>query len=217
MILMGNKLAIIALRYLEPEWEETVKCLEATGLPIYYAERDGVGSMSRAFNDAWNKFALWRYEYVWFVTNITFSPDVPFKLMRALIDDKDYAGIHPAMHSDHPFLKPDNSGKIKTVGFIEFTAPMFRSAAFDKFKLDENVWYYYFDLILCDLLSSIGQSVVVHHGCEIGHTYLRNGVKHRITLIREQLRDLTLPAQKQYMRDNFGLDWEQKLRFQHYA
>ena len=56
------KILIIALEYLEPEWKQTLDCIEATGLPYVIVSRDGVGNMSRAYNSAIYRYKLEDYD-----------------------------------------------------------------------------------------------------------------------------------------------------------
>lgn len=203
-------IAIIALKYLEPEWQQTVDCLKATGLPVFYADRDGVGNMSRAFNEAFVKHVQYKYQYVWFVTNITFDKDVPFKLVQEL-ESTMISAIHPAMPtSDHLHLRSDGSNGARVVPFIEFTAPLFNAAVFNEYMIDENLWFYYMDLELCHRMQEDGLQVAVHNGCSIGHTYLRNAkTTHPISAIRKLLREQMTKPNQQYLADMYGPDWRQ--------
>ena len=204
-----NRLAIISLKYLEPYYENTLKCLQEIPYPILFADRDGVGNMSRAFNEVFERMPF-NVEYVWFLTNVTFSPDVPEKLMQVLDSDPNIAAVHPAMAtSDHRHLWP---GETRDVPFIEFAAPMFRAADFARFMLDENTPYYYMDLIISHQLKQEGKRLVCVGDAEVQHTYLRNERKqHPITNIRKQLRDYHTPISKRYMEQTFGADWQTKL------
>lgn len=204
-----NRLVIISLKYLEPYYENTLKCLQEIPYPILFADRDGVGNMSRAFNEVFERMPF-NVEYVWFITNVTFTTDVPEKLMQVLDSDPNIAAVHPAMAtSDHRHLWP---GETRDVPFIEFTAPMFRAADFARFMLDENTPYYYMDLIISHQLKQEGKRLVCVGDAEVQHTYLRNERKqHPITNIRKQLRDYHTPISKRYMEQTFGADWQTKL------
>ena len=48
----SNKVCIIALKYLEDYWGSTQKNIVDSGLPVIYVDREGVGSMTKAFNSA---------------------------------------------------------------------------------------------------------------------------------------------------------------------
>lgn len=207
-------LAIIALEYLEPEWQQTLDCVKATGLPYFIAKRDGVGNMSRAFNEAYDKYVSGRYKYVWLVTNILFSPDVPKKLIEAFYEDCDLLGVHPSMKgSDHAHQIPDGSGEVKYVRFIELTAPMFYTDSFDSRMLCEETPYWYMDLIISHQLKQVGE-IAVHHGCEVSHEYLRNTVKksvHPITKIRHELRSYFKKSSLEYLVKTYGENWKELL------
>ena len=207
-----QKLAIIALKYLEPEWQETQDCLSKVNYPVFYADRDGVGNMSRAFNEAFDKYVKGKFEYVWFVTNITFAPDVPDKLLDAL-ENCCINAIHPAMStSDHLHLRSDCTDSVRIVPFIELTAPMFSTYVLGKFPLCEATPYYYMDLIISKQINDTDGFVAVHNGAEVHHTYLRNKAnKHPISIIRERLRNYHTPLSKAYMVNTYGEDWQTKL------
>lgn len=205
-----QKLAIVALKYLEPDYQQTIDCLEKASMsyPVFYADRDGVGNMSRAFNEAFVKYVQGRFEYVWFVTNIIFESDVPDQLLQ-FISFCEFGGIHPSMKgSDHRHQWP-NDTPLNIVPFIELTAPMFRCDLFEKFMLCEQTPYYYMDLIISNQLLKAGFAVAVAGEVEIKHTYLRNReVVHPISEIRKRLRNYWTPISKKYMVDTYGADWE---------
>ncbi len=196
--------------------------MQGSPYPIIYADRDGVGNMSRALNEAFNKIKFIEFgskcgvdritlcKYVWFITNVTFNPDVPEKLMQVLDSDPNIAAVHPAMaSSDHRHLWP---GETRDVPFIEFTAPMFRASDFARFMLDENTPYYYMDLIISHQLKQEGKRLVCVGDAAVYHTYLRNERKqHPITNIRGQLRDYHTPLSKRYMEEKYGAEWQIKL------
>ena len=204
-----NRLVIISLKYLEPYYANTLDCLKNSPYPILFADRDGVGNISRAFNEAFQRMPF-NVEYIWFITNVTFTTDVPEKLMQVLDSDPNIAAVHPAMAtSDHRHLRPGETGDVP---FTEFTAPMFRAADFARFMLDENTPYYYMDLIISHQLKQEGKRLVCVGDAEVQHTYLRNERKqHPITNIRKQLRDYHTPISKRYMEQTFGADWQTKL------
>ena len=201
------KLLIVALEYLEPEWQQTLNCIEATGLPYQIVRRDGIGNMSRAFNTVFNNPFL-DYDLLWLVTNIIFEPNIPHLLAQGI---GDYAAIHPAMKSsDHRFQWPDGSKEVKQVPFVEFTAPMIRTEVLYNNPLDEMLPYYYMDLDFAHRIKP--EKVAVHHGAEINHVYLRNKqTEHPISTIRKRLRHYWTPLSQAHMRKKWGADWETKL------
>ncbi len=204
------KILIVALEYLEPEWEQTMKCIKATGLDYNIVSRDGVGNMSRAFNHSMVDIIYSEYDLLWFITNITFDNSVPFDLASSI---GNHAAIHPSFRSsDHRHQWPDGSKTVKEVPFIELTAPMIKSWVFAQQKFDEMLPYYYMDLDYCYRLKQSGKTVAVHHGAEINHVYLRNNTTdHPISKIRKQLRHYWTPISKAHMVKKWGEDWETKL------
>ena len=138
------KILIVLLEYLEPEFTQTLKCVEDTGLHYEIVSRDGVGNMSRAYNTIIDNWSLY-YDYFWFVSNVTFDKDMPFKLAETL-ENTGWAGVHPAMStSDHRF-QWKNGDVPRETPFIEWTAPMVRADLFRHDPLDEMLPYYYMDL-----------------------------------------------------------------------
>lgn len=209
-----QELAIISLIYEEPEWQQTKACVEATGLPVFYANRDGVGNMSRAFNEAYDKHVKGKFKYVWLVTNIIFDKDVPMKLKDGL-DQFDLMGaIHPAMKgSDHIHQQPNGTMCTLKVPFIELTAPMFLCSVFERFMLCEETPYWYMDLIISYQIQSILHLIVgVDHHCEVKHVYLRNNHSdHPITVIRKRLRDYKKQSSIDYLVKTYGPNWKEIL------
>lgn len=198
------RILIVVLEYLEPDWLQTLKCVQDTGLPYELVSRDGVGNMSRAYNSIVNKEA----DYYWFVSNVTFSPQMPFMLAMAC-EERGWAGIHPAMRSsDHKFQWPDGN-EPKETPFIEWTAPMVNAEIFRDNLLDEMLPYYYMDLDWCHRVKP--NKVGVHHGQVVEHTYLRNKQEHPIGQLRKQLRNYWTPISQRHMIQKYGKDWQQKL------
>jgi hypothetical protein len=213
-------LAIIALKYLEPEWQQTLDCLNKQPFDVYFADRDGVGNMSRAFNEAFEKHVKGKYEYVWLVTNVVFEPDVPkLLLVSCNCYGLSFFGwknclIHPVMNtSDHKNLWHRETNNICIeVPYVELTAPIMNCKVLEDFPLCEETPYYYMDLILSYQVKQAGGFVGVHNGVEVKHTYLRNKTTtHPISEIRKQLRNYHTPLSKKYMVETYGADWESKL------
>lgn len=205
-----SKILIAALEYEEPEYEHTRKSLNDLinlhpEIHIQYFSRDGVGSMSRAFNRAHVYF----FDYIWFITNITFDPDVPLKLAEFLDSHPGYAAIHPAMAgSDHKFLWPSDD-KPHEIPYTEWTAPMVREHVFLREPLNENLPYYYFDLDWSYRVKQKGWQIAVHPTAGVKHAYLRNsGSQHPISRIRRQLRDYWTPKSQEYMVKTYGPNWK---------
>ena len=205
------KILIVALEYLEPEWEQTIADIEATGLPFEVVSRDGVGNMSRAYNSILMD-PTWQADYLWFVSNIRFDADTPFKLAQTL-ERTGWAGIHPAMPtSDHRSHHLHPIGVEKETDFIEFTAPMIRAEVFLNDPLDEMLPYYYMDLDWSYRIRQQGMKVGVDHSTQIRHIYLRNFEdEHPVSRIRKQLRTYWTPISQKHMVQKWGKDWTTKL------
>jgi hypothetical protein len=204
-----NKTAIIVLEYLEGYFRQTLDSLNGLNADVFYAYRDGVGSMSRAYNDAYNKHVLGlHYDNVWFVSNITFLPEVLEKLEKGI---EGYGAIHPAFNSDHKHIRPDGSGQVKEVPFIEFTAPMFKTWVFEKYMLNDSYWYWFYDLIISKQMRDAGIKMATHHGAEVGHVYLRNNKKEEISQIRERLRNYRHKIEIKQLEQEYGKNWNQIL------
>lgn len=203
------KILIVLLEYLEPEFTQTLKCVEDTGLPYEVVSRDGVGNMSRAYNSILMD-ASWQADYLWFVSNITFDKQIPFKLAEHL-SDSNWAAVHPVMNSSDHRSHHKNGDVPRETQFIEWTAPMVRADLFSHEPLDEMLPYYYMDLDWCYRMRQFGHKVGVHHGVEIGHTYLRNKKEHPIGTIRKQLRNYWTPISQRHMAQKWGLDWQTKM------
>ena len=204
-----RKIAIIVLEYHEQYFKQTLDCLKDVDADVFYAYRDGVGSMSRAYNDAYKKHVQgMQYEYVWFVSNITFNQNDPKELAESM---GIYGAIHPAFNSDHRHIQCDNLGQVKEIPFIEFTAPMFRTWVFEKYFLDENYWYWFYDLIISKRMREDGIKMACNHAIKIGHVYLRNNKKEEISLLRERLRNYRHRIEVKQLEQEYGKNWNQIL------
>lgn len=206
-----NKLIIVAIEYLEKDFQETRDCIAATGLPVYYVKRnpEGVGSLAEAINRGFRESGAIRYEYCWFVTNITFDPDVPLRLCRVL-NLTLAAAIHPAFSSDHAHLTaadPQKLGFVQ-VPFIEFTAAMVRTCVFAVHKLDEKMPFWGHDLDFGYRLLKAGFKILVHKNAGVYHTYIRNKYKSNTTLIRLQNRRNTDASTVHALKMKYGQQWK---------
>ena len=203
------KILIVLLEYLEPEFTQTLKCVEDTGLPYEVVSRDGVGNMSRAYNSILMDVS-WQADYLWFVSNVTFDKEMPYKLAETL-EKTGWAGVHPAMStSDHKF-QWKNGDVPRETPFIEWTAPMVNADLFSHEPLDEMLPYYYMDLDWCHRMREQGHKVGVDHRVEVNHVYLRNKKEHPIGQIRKQLRNYWTPISQHHMIKKYGKDWQSKL------
>lgn len=207
-----NKLTIVSVMYLEPEWQETKRCIEATGLPVVYVDRNpaGVGSLAEAINRGFRLAP--KSEFIWFVTNITFTPDVPGKLLAAIDGAPSCAGVHPAFNSDHGHIRPRPTIGLIDVPFIEFTAAMVRASLFD--GLDERMPYVGHDMAWSYDMRMHGHTVAVLHGTEIGHIYIRhNRIPHPATNKRKRLRAAEVQPTIKRLIERYGPDYKSKIQY----
>lgn len=217
----------IVLKYYEKGWtERTVKCLLDAGFSpddIVFADRDGVGNMSRAFNTSTHilkteddlEYLQFRGEvrtrmmdikYIWFLTNVEFSPEMPLSLLSAF--DEDTAAIHPAFDSQHHFIA-NTVGVAPEVPFVEWTAPMVRADVFIELSgLDENLPYWGMDIDFSYRAKKAGYILKVDGRHRLKHTYLHlHALPEPITRIRKQLRELYDKPTEDYMISKYGENW----------
>lgn len=206
-----SRVLIVLMEYYEPDFAQTLKCVQDTELPFEVVSRDGIGNMSRAYNSVLAD-PLWQADYLWFVSNITFTPDTPYKLAQEMAKGE-WAALHPTMQSsDHRFQWPImHFDGVKETPFVEWTAPMVNAETFTYNPLDEMLPYYYMDLDWCYRVKSQGLKVGVHHGTKVEHTYLRNRKEHPISQMRKQLRNYWTPISQKHMLEKYGKDWQAKL------
>lgn len=203
---------IIAIAYYEPAWKKTQDSLIQLDNRVILVDREGIGSMAGAYNFAFKEHAK-GYEYVWFVSNITFDPSMAQKLEQAM-DDTQFAAIHPAMpNSDHVHMRPDRSGQVKEVPFIEFTSPIVRTNIFRKFPLDELMPYVGFDMDFGYRVRQHGHRIGVHHGLKIGHVYLRHSPDHPITAERLANRRASDQMTIARLVEKYGADYKVKIKY----
>jgi len=213
---MEHSVVIIALEYLEPEFAQTIQCLEKFNVPIIWAKRDGIGNMSRAFNEAF----LYKLKetpsfstlprYVWFTTNIICEDTLLPSLVKGM-ESSGFAAIHPAFRSTHRPLRPDGSVDVKETPFIEFTAPIFRTEVFEKYYLDEDLWYWWMDMDISYKMKRDGYKLGVHHGACLTHSYLAEDNHNEISKIRYQMRTIMNREGEHKMKIIYGADWKDKL------
>ena len=219
----------IVLRYNETGWtEKTVACLIAAGFKksdIVYADRKGVGNMSKAFNEAcWPIFDPKGYgyhgpsdsknvkRYFWFLTNVTFPEQMPLSLLDLISSDDEIAAVHPAFDSDHAHIK-NAYGISRDAPFIEWTAPLIRTNTLYVVGWpDEKMPYWGMDLDWSYRAREKGYTLAIDGCHRLGHTYLRlTDQKEPITLERERIRKTFDRSTEERLIEKYGADWMQKL------
>ncbi len=213
-------LAAVILKYDEPGWtERTYECAKAAGIKrIIFADRHGVGNMSRAFNDAIfnpdgsikNVFSI--YTHIWWLTNVEFTPDTAGQLLAAFDNDpdNDTAAVHPCHPSDHRHLQ--SAIQPAVVPFIELTAPMFSTKALRRVgPMDDDMPYWGMDLDWSHRAKSAGYKLMVSPA-RVGHEYLRH-VKNKsaITEVRERMRVIWHSHTEAALIRKYGVDWHTKI------
>lgn len=213
----------IVLLYEEKGWtEKTVQCLIDAGFQeeqIMYANRDGVGNMSRAFNEAVKKngnvfqtrmddlnFTPGK-KFIWFLTNVEFPPEMPLSLLSAF--DSETAIVHPAFDSEHPHMNKA-FGVVPDVPFIEWTSPMVRALPFFYFgMLDEKMPYWGMDLHFSHQCRERGYCLKVDGRYRLKHNYLRVHSPEKISQIRKELRYLYDKPTENRLIEIYGEDYLQ--------
>lgn len=196
-------ITIVAVEYDEPEYAQTRECIAASGLPVVWVDREGIGSLAEAYNRG---FKSVRTPVVWFVSNIAFTPEVPGRLLLSLGDN---AAVHPQFPSDHTFIR-QGSG-VTPAPFVEFTAPLVIADVFREFPLDEAMPYWGHDLDWGHRVRQAGHSLAVDHECRIDHVYVRHLAQHPVTIRRRRLRRSTDEATRAALVERYGEDWKERL------
>lgn len=209
--------AVVSVVYREPDWAWTTRpALDALPCPVTYVDRAGTGSLAlahnRGFLQARRDFPM--APYVWFVTNVTFAPDLLVRLERVLDEDPTLAAVHPTFQSDHAFCRPDGSGAVRSgVPFVEFTAPLVRTDVFVSHPLDVRMPYWGHDLDWGHRVRRAGWRLAVHHGAEVGHQYIRHSLEHPVTRERHRLRKASDPLTEKALRTKYGREWRKVLAY----
>lgn len=204
------KVCIIALKYLEPYWESTQKNIIDSQLPVIYVDREGVGSMTKAFNSCIPKlnkmFGNELPEYLFFVTNNNFTLDTVNRLIDSM-DKTGFAAIHPSHDSDHQSHKNNGTNEILETKYIEWTAPIVRTDLFLKYPLNENYHYWFFDLVWSFEIKKNGYKIGVDHGAFVDHKYLVKDLSNPISKKRKELRDARNIFEHQILINEYGQNW----------
>lgn len=219
------KVCIVAIQYEEPEWQETKSCIEATGLPVFYIGRNpkGVGSLAEAINrgvfltlhgDEHGFHSPIHYQYIWIVTNVTFSPRMAEDMAVILDTFPGIAAVHPCFKSDHEHMKKKEGELVTLAPFIEFTAAMVRTEVFKKFPLDDKMPYVGHDMAWGYDVRQAGYKIGVYHGEILGHTYIRhNKIRNKYTDMRKKLRRRAVQPTIDRLIDRYGKDYKEKIQY----
>lgn len=212
MRLFVDRLGIVAIKYLEPYWKETEDLLNILEYSIVLVDRAGTGSMARAYNQGFRELMKQgSFQYVWFVSNVTFPLNAVNKLLEQM-DKTGFAAIHGSFKSGHPFCCPLHIEETRECPFIEFTAPIVRADVFEKIQLDEEMPYWGHDLDWGHRVRQLGWKIGVYHGFEFGHTYIQdNKNNHPVTKQRALLRRNTDGPTVRALQKKYGKDWRKKV------
>lgn len=216
--------AILSMIYHEPEWLHTVGAIAkyCPVFPTYFAERHGVLGLSQAFNDAFEANHLKHFDYVWFLTNLSFSGPLLQEMLGVLYsmpdkERKKVAAIHPAFKSDHQHLRPRMPGDVLEVPFVEFTAPLVNAEVFAGLKLDPAMPYTGHDIDWGYQARKMGLRLLSYtpKESETQHSYLRHsGSPHPATAERKRRRQEAETATCLRLRNKYGDNWRDLLKYQ---
>lgn len=205
-------IGIIAIIYKEPEWAETKRFIKRLNLPIVYVDRDGVGSMAKAYNRGFDYITKEHdLDFVWMLSNVVPYPDTLDKLASSM---DGYDALSPSFQSDHAHTRPQFFDGVKEAPFIEFTAPLVRVETFKKFPLDEQMPYWGHDLDWGYRVRQAGGKVGVHFGTQVRHEYIRFKVRRKplpVTKERQRRRKETNQATRDRLTELYGENWARVL------
>lgn len=210
---MVDRITAIVLVY--QEGSETLECLKSAGFSkIIYADRGGIGPIAKPFNDAFANLPD-DAEYVWFLTNVGFDPEMPAALVADLDRSPRIAAIHPAFDSDHGHIS-SSSRTTRDIPFVEWTAPMVRASAFRKIgPLDEQMPYWGHDLDWSYRAKQMGYTLQVNGAYRLRHEYLRHVSQkknmHSVTYARAQERAKYDASTMNRLSEKYGKKWRDVL------
>lgn len=173
-------ITIVAVRYEETWYKETIKSLSKVKIPIVFVDRQGVGSLAEAYNRGFEKVQT---PLVWFISNITFQKDVPLRLVSHM---SGFDGIHPQFESHHKFIRQGNG--LRECKFLEFTAPLIKSEVFREIRLNEDMPYWGHDIAFGIECHKRGYKLAIDHTVKIDHAYIWDSKEEEVTKKRKALR-----------------------------
>ena len=199
-----KEILAVVLEYHEEGWtDRAIKCVEADELDYVTVSRDGVGSMSKAFNEA-IKTGVAEYSYIWFVTNILFDPGTSLSLQECF--DSKTAAVHPRFDSDHSHIR--FARDIEDVPFIEWTAPMISRRALERIGLlDEQMPYWGMDLDWSYRAKQAGYTLKVDGRVKVGHVYLRDNAPEAVSHNRRMERGRYDVTTENRLKQKYGSEW----------
>lgn len=199
----------LVLRYEEPEFVQTLACLDNCQVPYIIAERAGYEGMSKVYDDCFEKNyqEIADYKYVWFVSNIIFTKQVVDHLLENMIH---YDALHPSFNSDHAHIRPNGSMVCQEVKFIEWTAPIVCVTLMQNLRLDIKMPFWGQDLDWSFRAKASGFKIGVDYGCEIQHVYLRDiRNEYPVTALRKQVRKFWDLKTEKRLIEKYGKNWRQ--------
>jgi hypothetical protein len=207
-----EKVAIISIIYNELSWADTERCIDKCDCPKFFVDRHGVGSLAKAINAGFRQWGP-GFEFIWFVTNVTFSQTCLKHLVRQMEMDS-WAGLTPCFESDHLFCRPNpqKAGSWEAP-FIEFTAPIVRASVFRDYPLDENMPYWGHDLDWGHRIRQGGYKLGCFYGEQLGHSYIRNTDGDKWTKARCAKRKATDHSPRAALIKKYGPDWRKVLKW----
>jgi hypothetical protein len=210
-----NRITIVAIVYREPEYEDTRRCIEATGLPVVWVERDpiGVGSLAEAVNRGVRMAPL--SDFLFIVTNVTFSKDLPVAVAEEFNGCPTIAAIAPCFDSDHKHSQQQKHAcPIQVVPFVEFTAVMVRDHVMRDFPLDEDLEYVGHDMDWGVRMRRAAWMLAVDHREKLGHTYIRHKKeRNAYTEKRKMLRKAALPQTISKLKEKYGMNYKDIIQY----
>lgn len=219
------KVAILSMIYHEPEWLNTIGSIQrqCPGVPVFFAERNGVGGLAGPFNEAFVANRLVEFDYVWFLTNFSFTgPLLQELLFQITLQEQrgsPTAALHPTFASDHRFLRPGEEGlRVRWVPFVEFTAPLVSTKAFSTNLLDDHMPYTGHDIDWGHRVRMQGWGVYCYTpspAVTVQHGYLRHSKsEHPATILRKKKREEAEVATVMRLRHKYGDNWRELLNYQ---